>query len=178
MEKKKVYPKFETERVMMFNAIKKIDHPFLQAIVDANAVLILQQGEFTVIAECSILLLFVYDDSVEIECISTFEEERRKGSATKVMTALCAFADATDTVLTLRTANVTGHGWLLPNHLAVAHGMAKKNKMPVRMLKNWYERFGFIVTKHVKGFEYNMKRVPVKYWEREMKVQHTNPLNN
>lgn len=175
---KKIYPSFTTEHRMMFNAIKKIDHPFLQKIVDAEAILVLLQGEFTVIADSSILLLFVYEDSVEIECISTYEEERKKGSATRVMQALCSFADDTDTVITLRTANVTGHGWLIPNHLAVAHGMMKKNKMPVRMLKKWYERFGFFATKHIKGFEYNMKRVPVKQWEREMKVQHTNPLNN
>ena len=160
----KVYPKATYKGGFLINAIETIDHPFLQGLIGLQATVGILQGEYTVLACDSLVLLFVYETHVEIECIATVEEERGKGSATKVMNAMCQVADETGTVLKLRTANVTGNGWAMAQHTVVANGRRKKGKIPVGSLPAWYEKFGFVKVEKVlrrgRSTGWRMERFP------------------
>ena len=166
--KNKLYPKFETEGKGFFNQIKKVEHPFLQQLVDMNAAVIFMGNEFTVYG-CDLVgvLLFIYDDSVELECISTDPAKRKNGQATEMMKALIEVSNRTNIPITLRTANVTGNGWQMMQHPVVALGMNKKNKIPTAKLKGFYEKFGFKVIEKVKA-GYRMIYTPVIVTRREV----------
>ena len=140
----RLYPNAEfTEGWICY--VVKIDNPFLQKLVDMKAALNLTQGEWTLYADKSMVMFHVYDGFINLECISTPVEERGKGSATKVMQAIIHAANETGTEIRLRACNVTGHGWSgLMNHIVVATGMVKKNKIPTAKLQKWYEKFGFV----------------------------------
>lgn len=152
VDKPRLVPKYEANSTGLFNAITKIDHPFLQALVDVKAILIHERNYFTMFAEESLVQFFIHRDSVTLECISTPIDCRGKGSATKVMQAIVEAAKETNTVIELRTANVSfGLGGISFSSLTVAHGAQKKNKIPVAKLPAFYEKFGFVKTGKVKS---------------------------
>jgi hypothetical protein len=148
----KLYPKFEYKPFSMFGEIQSVEHPFLQEIINMKAGLCFLGKEFTVYA-CDLVgvLLFIYEDSIEIECISTVSEKRRTGQASEVMRALTHISDKTGIPITLRTANVTGNGYMMMQHPVIMLGMKKTNKVPTAKLKTFYEKFGFKVTEKVKS---------------------------
>lgn len=161
----RLFPDAEWEDGMMVSSAKNIKHPFLQAIVDCKAIVTIIQGEWTVLGAKSLILLHVYKNFINIECISTPEEFRGKGSASKCMRMLVAVSNKTNIPLRLRASNVTGHGWNgLPQHVVIAAGMRKKGKIPVRDLPKWYEKFGFELVANVyhkgKPNGYNMQYIP------------------
>lgn len=144
MMKPKLYPKFETTPSGWYNKITKVEHPFLQKLVDMKALVILMAGEFTVYAGDLVgVLLFVHAGSVELECIAVDPDKRNKGQASNIMKALVNISNDTGIPITLRTANVSGNGWNIAQHPVIAMGMVKKGKIPVAKLKKFYEKFGF-----------------------------------
>lgn len=159
--KTKLYPKFECKSFSMMGEIQTVDHPFLQEILNMKAALCFLGKEFTVYALNLVgVLLFVYDDSIEIECISTDVKSRNQGQASEVMRALTSISDKTGIPITLRTANVTGNGYQMMQHPVIMLGMQKKGKIPPAQLKKFYEKFGFKVTEKVKN-GYRMIYQPV-----------------
>jgi hypothetical protein len=77
------------------------------------------------------------------------------------MKAFIEAANLSKTKITLFACNVTGNGWQMMQHMVIAHGMAKKNKIPVQKLKSWYESFGFKVVSHDKKRKgWHMEYIP------------------
>jgi len=157
---KYVFPKFETENIGFFNKIIKIEHPFLQGLVDVGGTLFLER-EFTLMGFESMVLFKVIDqNTVVLECISTYVENRNQGSATKLMNIIIEVAKNTNTQINLFACNVTGNGFNMMQQMVIACGMHKKNKIPVNKLKGWYEKFGFTLIQHDKkrkGWEMTFK---------------------
>lgn len=145
-----IYPKYETENRGFVNAITKIEHPFLQGLVNLGGTLFLE-GEFTLMGFDTMVMFKVVDENtVYLECISTPYDKRNQGSATKLMKAIMYVAKETNTRINLFACNVTGNGFNMMQHMVIACGMNKKNKIPVNKLKGWYEKFGFELVKHDK----------------------------
>lgn len=145
-----IYPKYETENRGFVNAITKIEHPFLQGLVDIGGTLYLD-GEFILVGWDTFVMFKVIDqETVLIECISTPSDKRNQGSATKVMKAIMAIAKDTNTRLNLFACNVTGNGFNMMQHYVIGIGKVKTNKIPVNKLKGWYEKFGFELVMHDK----------------------------
>ena len=145
-----IYPKYETENRGFVNAITKIEHPFLQGLVDIGGTLYLD-GEFILVGWDTFVMFKVIDqETVLIECISTPSDKRNQGSATKVMKAIMAIAKDTKTRLNLFACNVTGNGFNIMQHYVIGNGKVKTNKIPVNKLKGWYEKFGFELVMHDK----------------------------
>lgn len=159
--KTKLYPNFKTKGLSIMGELESVEHPFLQEIINMKAALCFLGGEFTVYA-CNLVgvLLFVYEDSIEIECISTDVKSRNQGQASEVMRALTSISNKTGIPITLRTANVTGNGYQMMQHPVIMLGMQKKGKIPPAQLKKFYEKFGFKVTEKVK-LGYRMLYQPV-----------------
>lgn len=145
----RIFPEAEWTVKGFFNAVQAIQHTFLQKLVDTKGILTCIMGEWTFYGVESVVMLHVYPDFVNIECISTYHECRGKGSASKLMTAIVDAAKETGTELRLRACNVTGHGWSMPNHPAVAAGMKKIGKIPTASLPKWYQKFGFVKVSNV-----------------------------
>lgn len=165
----RIFPDGEQIGGFMWNTFKTIDHPFLQKLIDYNAMVTYFQGEVTVLGKDSMVLLHVNKDFVNIECISTPVEHRKQGSASYLMKAMIQAADETGTELRLRACNVTGHGpgWMIPDHIVVGHGAKKKGKIPTAKLKQWYEKLGFKTVGQVTGGKHkgvNMQYLPKKQW--------------
>ena len=145
-----IYPKYETENRGFVNAITKIEHPFLQGLVDIGGTLYLD-GEFILVGWDTFVMFKVIDqETVLIECISTPSDKRNQGSATKVMKAIMAIAKDTKTRINLFACNVTGNGFNMMQHYVIGIGKVKTNKIPVNKLKGWYEKFGFELVMHDK----------------------------
>lgn len=155
------YPKFETVNAGMFNKITKIENRFLQKLIEMQATVVLI-NEYTVFAYNSLAMFKVVDDdTIYLECISTPADARKQGSATKVMQAFVEAAKQTNTKITLFACNVTGNGWNMMQHMVIATGMVKKDKIPVAKLKGWYEKFGFKATsKDEKHKGWHMEFIP------------------
>lgn len=153
-------PSFEVETRNFFNAIVKIDQPFLQKLVDMGALMIAGRDYFEIFAFQSMVMFKVRDGYVYIECLSTQSEARNQGSATKTMQAVIAAANATSTVLKLTTSNVGINNAAFAPPLTISMGTIKSNKIPVAKLKAFYEKFGFVVEKKLKQNEYEMVFTP------------------
>lgn len=161
----KLFPDAEWKFHPLLSSATKVNHPFLQALVDIHAHVGIMMGDWTVLAYESLILLHVYRDFINLECIATPEEFRGRGSAGKCMKALVMVSDETGIPIRLRACNVTGGGWnMLPQHPVIAAGMKKKGKMPVRKLPEWYKKFGFELVANVyyqgKAHGYNMQYIP------------------
>jgi GNAT superfamily N-acetyltransferase len=147
---KYIYPKFETTNKGFVNQITKIDNPFLQGLVDIGGTLFLE-GELTLMGWDTLIMFKVIDQqTILLECISTYPDKRNQGSATKVMNAIMAIAKDTNTRINLFACNVTGNGFNMGQQMVINVGMVKTNKIPVNQLKGWYEKFGFKLIQHDK----------------------------
>lgn len=144
--RERLHPEIEWDMSNSFiHSVTKIENPFLQRLINMNAVLTKMEGEWTLLADKSFVMFHIYEGFINLECISTPVEERGKGSATLAMKAIVTAAKETNTEIRLRACNVTGHGWKgMHNHIVVALGMVKKGKIPVAKLQKWYEKFGFV----------------------------------
>lgn len=142
----RLYPTREWgEGNMLYTPVKSIEHLFLQKLIDFGAILTNVQGEWTIFANKSLIMLHVYDGFINLECISTPVEDRGQGSATNVMKAFVAAAKETNTEVRLRACNVTGGNWMGGmDHIVVNHGKQKKGKIPTGSLPKWYAKFGFV----------------------------------
>ncbi len=143
----RLYPEREWgEGNMLFNSVKTIKQPFLQKLIDMGAILTNWMGEWTLFANHSYVMFHVYEDFINLECISTLVEERGKGSATSVMKAIIAAAKETNTEIRLRACNVTGGRSFMrgPLHIAISEGTKMKGKIPTAKLSAWYKKFGFV----------------------------------
>lgn len=136
------YPDFKTSGTFL-NEITSIENRFLQKLIDMGATVVCM-NEFTVFGFKSLAMFKIIDDNtILLECISTPVEERRQGSANKLMQAFIECANETNTQINLFACNVTGNGFMMMQHMVISHGMKTKNKIPVGQLKSWYEKFGF-----------------------------------
>jgi len=144
MKKLKLQPEFTIERKSIFNCIKTIENDYLQAWIDAGAYVMFSGKEDYWIMTNHVQLLFkIQEDSMLLECISTYTDDRKKGHGSEMMKLVTEFADKTDTVVSLQVANVTGNGYMISQHPVIAAGTTKKNKIPVGSLPKWYQKFGF-----------------------------------
>lgn len=144
MKKLNTNPDFETEVKMMFNAIVKIDNPYLQAFADAGAI-VMRTGSsgFWIIAGEGQLWMKIYEDSMHLECIAVPEDKRRQGIGKQIMGYVTHFSDVTKIPVTLEVAVVSDGGIMKMPHPVVNLGQTKRNKIPVQSLPAWYERLGF-----------------------------------
>ncbi|MEK6829767.1 MAG: hypothetical protein AABY15_06625 [Nanoarchaeota archaeon] len=152
-----LFPKFEAEPKMGFHSVTKIDNPFLQALADAGALVVVTSKEDYWVIACNAMLLFkIREEDMHLECISVPDIHRRQGEGSKAMKIMTQLSDETGVPITLRVSNVTGNGWMMMQHPVIAMGMAKKNKIPVGSLPKWYEKFGFERTPDFSPKEKNM----------------------
>ena len=140
--KKRIVPHFEVKPSIMFNAITKIDDLYLQSLVNQGATIISERDGFTVMGYSSMAHLFIHEDCMTLECITTFVQERGKGSGTKLMNALTETADKMGVRLELRATKVSTNP-LTMSIMAINIGSQTKGKIPVGQLPKWYEKFGF-----------------------------------
>ena len=145
MKKLNLYPTFTTKVKQMFNCIETIDNPYLQAWVDAGAyVMSSGKTDYWIMTNSVQLLFKIHEDSMHLECIATYHEDRRKGHGSEMMEYITQFSNESGVPVTLKVANVTGNGWQMMQHTVISMGMVKTNKIPVQSLPKWYEKFGFI----------------------------------
>lgn len=129
----------------LFTPVKTIEHPFLQKLINMGGTLTNWMGEWTLFTNSCYVMFHVYDGFVNLECISTLVEERKKGHGSMVMMAIVEAAKETQTEIRLRACNVTGGGFMVRvQHIAISEGMKKKDKIPTAKLVGWYKKFGFI----------------------------------
>lgn len=141
---KNLIPKFTTKPKMMFNAIDKIDQPFLQGLIRLGGMIINECDGFTLFAFDSYAFFFVRENGIVLECLSTTSEHRKRGSGSKTLRIICEVAKTTDTPLSLRVTKVTkSGGQFITLPIAIEVGSKIKGKIPVRVLPSWYEKFGF-----------------------------------
>jgi GNAT superfamily N-acetyltransferase len=150
----RLYPEREWgEGNWMMTPVKTIEQPFLQAMIDMGATLTDWMGEWTMFADKCYIMFHVYDGFINLECISTMVEERRKGVGSKVMQAIVAAAKETNTEIRLRACNVTGgrnNIFVRVPHIVISEGTKTKNKIPTAKLAKWYKKFGFVKVADVK----------------------------
>lgn len=146
----RLYPEADWSFHPISNKATNIAHPFLNKFAEINGHVCVMMGEWVIIGYSSLAMVHIYKDFVNIECIATPQEFRREGSATKLMEAFIAVSDETGIPLRLRACNVTGHDWNgIAQHPVIAKAMQKKNKLPVRELPKWYQKFGFVIVAQV-----------------------------
>ena len=130
------------ENKSIFNAIKRIEHRYLQHLVDAGAIIIPSADTYWLLCEHGNLLFKVNeDDSVHLEVVSVNVVQRRQGNGNYLMNIVTTTADCVQLAVTLRVSVVR-----MPHfapHPALVAGAITKNKIPVRLLPNWYMKFGF-----------------------------------
>ena len=144
MKKMNLNPELKEERKSLFCCITTIDNSYLQAWVDAGAYVMYSGNQDYWIATNHVQLLFrIQEDSMLLECISTFVDSRKQGHGSEIMKMVTQFADETDTNISLQAANVTGNGYNIMQHPVIDAGRPRKNKIPVAALPKWYLKFGF-----------------------------------
>ena len=151
-------PDFIVEQRMTFNAITEIDNAYLQKWVDAGAIVTVTDGDFWIVTNLGQLLFKIHDESMHLECISVADVDRGQGNGTKLMENVVMASDESGIPVSLKVANVTGNGYMMMQHPVISLGMSKKNKIPVRSLPKWYEKFGFKRTE-----EYTQKNKAMIY---------------
>jgi len=149
----KLIPEFTTEQKLMFNVVAKIENPFIQSIVDLGAIVFLDRNGFTIMGYQSMAYVFLHENNiVTLECISTPANVRKQGSGTLLLTLLVKKAKETNTKIVLRATNVTNSKMFFMPPMPIAQGSVTKNKIPVKLLPNWYKKFGFVeVSKDKEG---------------------------
>lgn len=174
-DEQRIFPKGEWKTsgsvlAFMYGAYESVEHPFLQKLIDIGAHVTRFQGEIVVFAYESMMMLHVYKDFINLECITTPADLRMQGSGTKTMKALVHVSKETGIPIRLRAGLVSGPGpaWMIPAHIVVVHGAKKKNKIPISKLKAWYQSFGFTPVGLVKvkgvnnGWNMEYKPKPIK----------------
>lgn len=86
-----------------------------------------------------------------LDIITTPVELRNQGHATQVMNALIDVSNKTNTPIELIVGTVRLCGLLLKNNIVGSNATKTKNKLPFKLLKNWYSKFGFEVCGKEKG---------------------------
>ncbi len=81
-----------------------------------------------------------------LDIITTPVNTRNQGHATQVMNALIDVSNKTNTPIELLVGTVRKSGFQFRGiNIVGAHATQTKNKLPFRLLKNWYSKFGFEV---------------------------------
>lgn len=130
---------------LLLTPVQTIEQPFLQKLIDMGGTITNWMGEWTLFTNNCNVMFHVYEGFINLECISTIVEKRKKGHGSVVMKAIIEAAKETNTEIRLRACNVTGGGFMTRvQHLVIAEGMKKKDKIPTAKLPTWYKKFGFI----------------------------------
>ena len=143
--KQELEPDFETKTMYgMFNGITKIDNAFLQKFADAGAVVMFNGWDtgFWIMTGMGQLWFKIQEDSMHLECIAVLSKERKQGKGSQLMELITQYSDETNIPVSLRVSVVSNNSMMMP-HPVVGHGMVKKDKIPVRSLPKWYQKFGF-----------------------------------
>lgn len=128
----------------MCNVIVEIDNPYLQAWADAGAYVMCTGNDgFWIMTNMGQLWFKIHEDAMYLECIAVKDTDRRQGNGSQLMKYVTDFSDQTGIPVTLQVSIVTKGGFMGMPHPVVALGEPKKNKIPVRSLPAWYEKFGF-----------------------------------
>ena len=80
-----------------------------------------------------------------LDIITTPAMARKQGHATAVMYTLIDVSNKTNTPIELIVGTVRLYGLQLKNNIVGNHAIQTKNKLPTKLLKNWYSKFGFEV---------------------------------
>jgi len=150
-------PEFKTETKMMFNAVTKIDNPYLQAWADAGAIVSLLGNDFWIVTNDCQLWFKIHEEAMHLECIAVYDDKRKQGVGSGMMEYVTKFSDQTGIPVTLCVSKVEASGIGMPNPI-VSIGMSKKDKIPVASLPKWYGKFGFEKTP-----EYTQKKKEMIY---------------
>jgi len=153
-----INPEFETETKQMCNIVTKIDNDYLQAWADAGAYVMSMKGDWWIMMNDGQIWLKIQEDKMHLECIAVSSDNRKQGRGSRMMGYITQFADETNTQVSLEVSVVTSGNFMGMSHPVVAMGQPKKNKIPVRSLPKWYEKFGFKKTE-----EYTEKKRAMLY---------------
>lgn len=86
--------------------------------------------------------------SFVIEMITGKPEYRKKGYGSKVMLMIIEASNKTKTIIELEIGVITRSGGFIgnnsPTNLTGIISSNKKNKIPVKLLDEWYKKFGFV----------------------------------
>lgn len=122
----------------------KTEHPFLNEIIKTGAYVLWTHRELVIAAYNSYMLIHIYEEYVELICISTEEEFRRQGSGSNCMKLLIKVADLTNTTIKIGVELMnTDATFCFPAHPIIVMGRKKKKRMTLKALKKWFEKFGF-----------------------------------
>ena len=80
-----------------------------------------------------------------LDIITTPVQARNQGHATEVMDTLIDVSNKTNTPIELIVGVVRLSGVQLKSNIVGIHATMRKNKLPVKLLKDWYIKFGFQV---------------------------------
>lgn len=121
------------------------DHPFLQKFIEAGLMVYRMHDESTIEGYYSAMVIQIYKDHINLECISTHEKNRRCGNGRKLMQQLIDIADETGIILRATVRAITPQvNTVIPIHPVVVQGATAKKKIPARQLPKWFKKFGFI----------------------------------
>jgi len=81
-----------------------------------------------------------------IEMITGKPEYRKKGYGSQVMLKIIEASNKTNTIIELEIGVIGGSGIIgknSPNNITGILSSKRKNKIPVKLLSEWYKKFGF-----------------------------------
>jgi hypothetical protein len=156
---RRLYPAVQVKRGS-YPIVVQSEHPFLQALVDANLNLCIADNQWTIMAENTIILFFVYTDHIYIQHIATYSQ-RRKGHASALMQQFIAIANKTGTTLKLACIDRVGIPGFISNHPVYQYTSGTENEIPMKDMPKWFERFGFVITAPYQDLGYYMERQPI-----------------
>lgn len=155
-------PEFETKVEQMCNIVTKIDNDYLQAWADAGAYVMAMGGGWWIMLNDGQLWFKIHEDKMHLECIAVRDDDRKQGRGSRMMGYVTQFADETNTQVSLEVSMVTSGNYMGMHHPVVVMGQPKKNKIPVRSLPKWYQKFGFQKTEKYTEKKRSMIYTPKK----------------
>lgn len=157
---RRLYPAVQVKRGS-YPIVVQSEHPFLQALVDANLHLCIADNQWTIIGEHTMILFFIYTDHIYIQYIATLSSQRGKDYTSTLMKQFIAIADKTGTTLKLACIDRVGIPGFISNHPVYSYTSGIENEIPMEDMPKWFERFGFVITAPYLDLGYYMERKPI-----------------